>query len=100
LSGESVIKELIGLILLSAALFVLLCWQEHLALTEVETVEHNGLYFSVRRGCPANLTVRWHNEIIHVSNIHLGSLATRILTRCLLNCRRESWGTITALLFP
>jgi len=38
LSGESVIKELIGLILLSAALFVLFCWQEHLALTEVETV--------------------------------------------------------------
>jgi hypothetical protein len=36
LSGESVIKELIGLILLSAALFVLLCWQEHLALTEVD----------------------------------------------------------------
>jgi hypothetical protein len=44
LSGESVIKELIGLVFLSAALFVLLCWQEHLALTEVEIVEHNGLY--------------------------------------------------------
>ena len=44
LSGESLIKELIGLILLSADLFVLFCWQEHLALTEVETIEHNGLY--------------------------------------------------------
>ena len=102
LSGESVIKELIGLILLSAASFVLLCWQEHLALTEVEIIEHNGLYClwdedvqpaNLLSVCPVRLYMWAASTLVH-------RRATRTLTRLLLNCRQESWRTITALLFP
>ena len=92
LSGESVIKELIGLILLYVALFVCIVFARTFGTHWSRDCWAQWVVLSVRRGCPAILTVRWYIEIIHASNIHLGS--------CLLKRRRESWGTITALLFP